>query len=46
MEEKIYQPRKSIIEKGGLTDQEYKDMYQKSLSEPEEFWGKIGKSID
>ena len=46
MEEKIYQPRKSIIENGGLTDQEYKDMYQKSLSDPEEFWGKIGKSID
>jgi len=46
MEEKIYQPSERIIETCSLNDQQYKDMYQKSLLHPEKFWGEIGKSID
>ena len=46
MEEKIYQPSERIIETCSLNDQQYKDMYQESLSQPEKFWGEIGKSID
>ena len=46
MEEKIYQPSERIIETCSLNDQQYKDMYQESLLQPEKFWGEIGKSID
>ncbi len=46
MEEKIYQPSEKIIEACSLNDQQYKDMYQESLLQPEKFWGEIGKSID
>ena len=46
MEEKIYQPSERIIETCSLNDQQYKEMYQESLLQPEKFWGEIGKSID
>ena len=46
MEEKIYQPSERIIETCSLNDQQYNEMYQKSLLQPEKFWGEIGKSID
>ena len=46
MEEKIYKPSERIIETCSLNDQQYKEMYQESLLQPEKFWGEIGKSID
>jgi len=46
MEEKIYQPSERIIETCSLNDQQYNEMYQESLLQPEKFWGEIGKSID
>ena len=46
MEEKIYKPSERIIETCSLNDQQYNEMYQESLLQPEKFWGEIGKSID
>ena len=46
MEEKIYHPRKSIMETCNVTEQQYRKMYKDSISEPEKFWGEVGRSID
>ncbi len=46
MEEKIYHPRKSIVETCNVTEQQYRKMYKDSISEPEKFWGEVGRSID
>ena len=46
MEEKVYQPNKKFIKNSRITNEEYLQMYQDSVQDPESFWDKMGKSID
>ena len=46
MEEKVYQPIKKFIKNSRITNEEYLQMYQDSVQDPESFWDKMGKSID
>ena len=46
MEEKIYYPDLTNSKSFKIDNNKYKEMYQESISNPEEFWRKMGNRID
>ena len=46
MDEKIYYPDLTNSKSFKIDKNKYKEMYQESISNPEEFWRKMGKRID
>ena len=46
MDEKIYYPNLTNSKSFKIDNNKYKEMYQESISNPEEFWRKMGNRID
>ena len=46
MDEKIYYPDLTNSKSFKIDKNKYKEMYQESISNPEEFWRKMGNRID
>ncbi|KDM91967.1 acetate--CoA ligase [Photobacterium galatheae] len=42
----IYPVNQQIAERAHITEEQYREMYQQSVSNPEAFWGEQGKIID
>ena len=46
MDEKIYYPDSQYSKSFKIDKKKYNEMYKESISNPEEFWGKMGNRID
>jgi acetyl-CoA synthetase len=46
MSDDIYQPSKEIVSHALINADQYKDMYAKSVADPEGFWGEAAKRLD